>query len=1005
MATRYDVAIIGTGAGGGTLAYALAPTGKNILLLERGDYVPREKDNWDTRAVNLEGRYNTKEVWRDRDGKELHPHTNYYVGGNTKFYGAALFRLRREDFGEVKHWGGVSPAWPIAYEDLEPYYTRAEQLYHVHGERGVDPTDPPARAPYPHPPVSHEPRIQQLADDWARLGRRPFHVPLGVMLDETNPRKSRCIRCATCDGHPCLVYAKSDAQVVCVDPALEHPNVTLVTNAHVTRLETSASGREVTHIVVERQGTPEAYAADVVVVACGAINSAALLLRSANDRHPRGLANGSDVVGRHYMGHVNSVLMALSKCPNPTVFQKTLALNDFYFGSAEWEYPMGHISFVGKLDGDTLRAGAPAIAPGWTLDLMARHSLDFWLTSEDLPDPDNRVTLDREGNIVLAYRPNNEEGHRRLAAELKRLMAQQTKCQVHGHECHEGLFARNLYLGQRIPLAGVAHQNGTIRFGRDPKTSALDVNCKAHELDNLYVVDASFFPSSAAVNPALPVLAHALPVGHEPLGGWGRGPTRIPRDRGVPPRGHDTGLDVRAGGRPSRETRVDGAGRQHDVRPLPRAPRARVRRAPAQGARQLSGLSRHHARRRLADGRGAGEARAARHGVRRRAAAPAPRRGCRGADRPHVASRVRPRPRARARARRRRGPPPCRDVPRVARAWHGADARPLRRGGAVARRRAGVAPPGQPRGADAGGVDACAGRRAKGARVDPAARPRGRPIRRQATVGGGSRRHERDRGLSLVRRLGARHDDQPRRADAHDRASRRRAADPHDIRPLCGPRHAAEPIPRRGRGARIQHRGRDALVRRGDSRLPRRDRRRRRPEGAVAGARRDRALASRGNALRDQAGRGRRPARLRRARRPAHLDGREGRRLGRDAAHRQAGRNQRALVQRARRAGGVRAAAGEARGAVGRSRRAREGGVRAVLEQGHGLLLRRDRRAGWPRRRAEAEPDLRRLAPREPALSRAPAQSRERLRPASRHVLRPQEPRAPPPAVPGPLRR
>ena len=298
-----------------------------------------------------------------------------------------------------------------------------------------------------------------------------------------------------------------------MDRALEHANVTLLTNAHVKRLETSASGREVTRIVVDRQGATETYAADVVVVACGAINSAALLLRSANERHPRGLANGSDVVGRHYMGHVNSVLMALSRCPNPTVFQKTLALNDFYFGSEEWDYPMGHISFVGKLDGDTLRAGAPAIAPGFTLDLMARHSLDFWLTSEDLPDPDNRVTLDREGNIVLAYRPNNEEGHRRLTAELKRLMKAQTKCTVHGHECHEGLFARNLYLGQRIPLAGVAHQNGTVRFGRDPKTSVLDVTCKAHELDNLYVVDASFFPSSAAVNPALTIMANALRVG------------------------------------------------------------------------------------------------------------------------------------------------------------------------------------------------------------------------------------------------------------------------------------------------------------------------------------------------------------------------------------------------------------------------------------------------------------------------------------------------------------
>jgi choline dehydrogenase-like flavoprotein len=512
-ADHFDVVIIGTGAGGGTLAYKLAPSGKRILLLERGGYVPREKDNWSTRAVNLEGKYQTKEVWLDSNGDPLHPHTNYYVGGNTKFYGAALFRLRKEDFGEIKHFGGISPTWPISYEDMEPYYTQAERLYHVHGQRGEDPTDPQASAPYPHPPVSHEPRIQQLSDDFARLGLRPFHTPLGVMLDEQNPHKSRCIRCDTCDGHPCLVYAKSDAQVLCVDPALEHPNVTLLTNAYVSRLETSPSGREVTKVVVQRNGATEAYSANIVVVSCGAINSAALLLRSANDKHPRGLANGSDVVGRHYMGHVNSVLMAISKCPNPTVFQKSLSVNDFYFGSKEWNYPMGHISFVGKLDRDTLRAGAPAIAPGFTLDLMAKHSLDFWLTSEDLPDPDNRVMVDREGNIVLAYQPNNEEGHQRLIAKLKGLMQQQTKCREHGHECHVGLFARSLFVGQRIPLAGVAHQNGTIRFGHDPKTSALDANCKAHEVDNLYVVDASFFPSSGAVNPALTIIANALRVG------------------------------------------------------------------------------------------------------------------------------------------------------------------------------------------------------------------------------------------------------------------------------------------------------------------------------------------------------------------------------------------------------------------------------------------------------------------------------------------------------------
>jgi choline dehydrogenase-like flavoprotein len=510
---HYDVIIIGTGAGGGTLAHALASSGKNILLIERGDYVRREKANWDSRAVNVEGKYQTKEEWRDKNGKPLHPHTNYYVGGNTKFYGAALFRLRREDFSEIRHFGGISPAWPISYDDLEPYYLKAERLYHVHGKRGEDPTEPKASGPYPHPPISHEPRIQQLSDDFERLGLRPFHTPLGLQIDEQNPHASKCIRCDTCDGYPCLVDAKSDAQVLCVDPALRFPNVTLLTNAYVERLETSASGREVTNIRVKRNGADEFYSADFVVVSCGAINSAALLLRSANDKHPRGLANGSDVVGRHYMGHVNSVLLAVSKCPNPTLYQKTLAVNDFYFGSKDWEYPMGHFSFVAKLDGVALSAGAPAIAPGWTLDLMAQHALSFWLTSEDLPDPNNRVKLDREGRIVLEYAPNNEEAHRRLIAKLKDLMKQQTKCGVHGHDCHEGLFSRNLFLGDRIPLAGVAHQNGTIRFGHDPKTSALDENCKTHEVDNLYVVDGSFFPSSAAVNPALTIMANALRVG------------------------------------------------------------------------------------------------------------------------------------------------------------------------------------------------------------------------------------------------------------------------------------------------------------------------------------------------------------------------------------------------------------------------------------------------------------------------------------------------------------
>jgi choline dehydrogenase-like flavoprotein len=502
---HYDVIIIGRGAGGGTLAWKLAPSGKRILLVERGDFVPREKANWDPRAVNVEGRYQAKESWLDRDGRELHPHTNYAVGGNTKFYGAALFRMRERDFGELAHHGGISPAWPISYADLEPYYTAAEHLYQVRGERGVDPTEPWASAPYAHPPVSHEPRIAKLAADLERAGLAPFHVPLGVRLDERDRRSSPCLRCETCDGFPCLVGAKSDAETICVRPALARSNVTLVTGARVERLEADASGRRVVAVHALRDGVPEVYRGDLVVVSCGAIQSAALLLRSASDRHPRGLANGSDVVGRHYMGHVNSVLMALSLEPNPTVFQKTLALNDFYFGADDWSYPMGHISFVGKLDAVTLSAGAPPFAPGWTLEAMARHSLDFWLTSEDLPDPDNRVTLGRDGRIVLSYRPNNEEGHRRLIGKLKGLMNR--------IGCEDRLLPRNLFVGQRIPLAGVAHQNGTIRFGDDPATSALDRNCRAWEVDNLYVVDGSFFPSSSAVNPALTIMANALRVG------------------------------------------------------------------------------------------------------------------------------------------------------------------------------------------------------------------------------------------------------------------------------------------------------------------------------------------------------------------------------------------------------------------------------------------------------------------------------------------------------------
>lgn len=406
--TRYDVIIIGTGAGGGTLAHKLAGSGKRILLLERGGFLPRERQNWDAIEVYQKDRYHTDEVWKDADGREIRPGTGYFVGGNTKVYGAALLRMRVEDFGEVRHKGGVSPAWPLSYRELEPYYSEGELLYQVRGQRGLDPTEPWMSREYPFPAVRHEPRIAEVADKLEGIGLHPSYTPLGVRLNEADRMKSACIRCATCDGYPCLVDAKSDADVTCVRPALDAGGVTLITEAKVVRLETSASGREVDGVVVERHGERMTFRADIVVVSCGAINSAALLLRSANDRHPHGLANSSGLVGRNFMKHHNGGLLAVSRHLNLTKFQKTLAINDFYWGDEEFPWPMGHISLTGKTNEGSLGAGAPAFAPGFALSQMARHSIDWWLTAEDLPDPNNRVELNGD-TIKLTYRENNRD--------------------------------------------------------------------------------------------------------------------------------------------------------------------------------------------------------------------------------------------------------------------------------------------------------------------------------------------------------------------------------------------------------------------------------------------------------------------------------------------------------------------------------------------------------------------------------------------------------------------
>ena len=514
---RYDIIIIGSGPGGGTMAWRLAQSGKRILLIERGGYLKRERENWDSDAVFRKGRYQAQETWTSASGETFHPGLHYYVGGNSKVYGGVLLRLREEDFDEVRHKDGVAPAWPVKYDEFEPWYQAAEELFQVRGQRGEDPTEPRSPRPYKFPPVSHEPRIQQLADDLTATGLQPFHLPMGALLVEDASGAamphSPMLRCDPFDGFPSLTNGKADAQIIAVDPALAaHPNLTLLTHCLAQRLITNAAGTSITGVEVELEGQIHVMQGDVIVVACGALSSALLMLRSANDRHPDGLANQSGQVGRNYMRHNNATILAISQTPNPTQFQKTLGINDFYHGHAkspanEWEFPLGHIQMVGKSDGTQIEAeGLPDFLqwfPQMPFDWLARHSLDFWLTSEDLPRPENRI-LYRNNNVNLDLAPNNLEPLDRLKDKLRAICK---VCDIHPH-----LFERQLYLGKNVPIGGTAHQAGTLRFGDDARTAVLDRDCQVHGLDNLYITDASFFPSIGAVNPTLTIIANALRV-------------------------------------------------------------------------------------------------------------------------------------------------------------------------------------------------------------------------------------------------------------------------------------------------------------------------------------------------------------------------------------------------------------------------------------------------------------------------------------------------------------
>jgi choline dehydrogenase-like flavoprotein len=512
VASDYDVIVIGSGPGGGSLAQRLAPTGKKILILERGDYLPREEDNWSPHAVFVDGKYQANETWISKSNDSFSPALHYCVGGNSKVYGAALFRMRERDFEEVAHAGGLSPAWPLKYDVFAPYYDEAETLFHVHGAHGDDPNGPPAGKAYPFAPVRHEPRVAELAHRLEGIGLKPFHIPLGILLDQkpdgfATPT-SVCMRCSAFDGFPCLLNGKADAQVICIDPMLsKHANVTMLTNAYVSKLGVDSTGRRVNAVHVERRGEEEIYTAEAVVVACGALSSALLLLRSANPLHPDGLANGSGQVGRNYMRHEMSIVMAVMEQVNDTVFQKTLALSDFYFGSDDWEYPLGLIQMCAKSHADQIKGEALPVWLDWLpetpFEEMARRSMDFWLQSEDLPHPDNRVYY-KDGKVHLDVVETNPEALRRLKRKLEDVLSKIGWPAV--------LLERSLYLGKDIPLSGTAHQAGTCRFGVDPATSVLDLDCRAHEVDNLYITDASFFPSIGAVNPTLTIIANALRV-------------------------------------------------------------------------------------------------------------------------------------------------------------------------------------------------------------------------------------------------------------------------------------------------------------------------------------------------------------------------------------------------------------------------------------------------------------------------------------------------------------
>lgn len=483
--------IIGAGAGGGVVARTLSDAGEQVLLLERGGFHVREPRNWDARANFRDGCYQPRETWLAQGRKPFRPKIHYGVGGCTKWYGGVLLRMRREDFGELTLADGVSPAWPIGYDDLEPYYQRAEMLFHVRGERRPGPTEPPASGSFIAPAIPHEPAIAEVADALTARGLNPRKLPLALDLGGGGA----CLRCDTCDSFRCPLDAKWDAETACIAPALTSGRLRLMTGAEVVRLETDSRGERVLAAIVRRDGETLKVRGRNFILAAGAINSAALLLRSA----PGGLANSSGLVGRNLMFHNNLALLALDPSrPRHAVFPKSITLFDYYFGEPgrSGGYPLGNLQMMGTLTPEILRAVQPLL-PRALAAWIHRHSVNWWLIAEDLPLAENRVEVHPDGRIAIHYRRTNDRALRRLLTLWKEQLR---------------AIGFRWFVPRHSTIHAVGHQCGTLRWGADPRTSVVAPDGRAHDLENLYVADASLFPSSAAVNPSLTIYAAALRI-------------------------------------------------------------------------------------------------------------------------------------------------------------------------------------------------------------------------------------------------------------------------------------------------------------------------------------------------------------------------------------------------------------------------------------------------------------------------------------------------------------